>query len=266
MNKTAMNFKHKMMKQRISSLNDEVKTISERTNGLIQQTLTEAVQRNQSESSNNIESQGNDVTALQAQIKRQSDDVCERVFTFETRVTDLRNMTEQQNEVRSEIEKINNEVTDECDKLRGQLELLKNANELSSNSNSVNATAVMLDSCQTGISGGHDPSNSRVNASSVDGHVNGGPLNKGVKEAGLELSQPCSSLSIVLNKDMTYNNNCGFVKRSINNSLVLALPIFEGLLEQNSQANLNTFIEFIHIKNIPPPLHLTVANFSYHLG
>jgi hypothetical protein len=39
-------------------------------------------------------------------------------------------MEQRQNEVSSEIEKINNKVTDECDKLRGQLEILKVATQL----------------------------------------------------------------------------------------------------------------------------------------
>jgi hypothetical protein len=84
------------------------------------------VQDNKSESNNNIEPLGNEVTALQAQIMKQSEDVCKRVSTCETKMTDLRNMAEQQqNKVSSEIEKINSIVTKGCDKLMGQSELLK---------------------------------------------------------------------------------------------------------------------------------------------
>jgi hypothetical protein len=42
------------------------------------------------------------------------------------------------------------------------------------------------------------------------------------------------------------------------------LPTFEGLPEQNAQAHLNALIEFIQIKNNPPPLHLAVARRSFN--
>ncbi|PNF15927.1 hypothetical protein B7P43_G07480 [Cryptotermes secundus] len=62
---------------------------------------------------------------------------------------------------------------------------------------------------------------------------------------------------------MTGNdNNWGFVKGTLNNSLDLALPIFAGRPEQNAKAHLNALIEFIQIKNVPPPLHLAVARRS----
>jgi gas vesicle protein len=78
------------MKQRIESVSNEVKVISERAHSQIQ-ALTEVVRCNKSESNSNVKSLRNDVTAVQAQIELQSHDVCER-----TRVTDLRGMTEQQ--------------------------------------------------------------------------------------------------------------------------------------------------------------------------
>jgi hypothetical protein len=53
-----------------------------------------------------------------------------------------------------------------------------------------------------------------------------------------------------------------FVKGPINNILVVALPTFEGLPEQNAQAHLNALTEFIQAKNIPPLLHLAVARRS----
>ncbi|XP_033607510.1 uncharacterized protein LOC117282344 [Cryptotermes secundus] len=83
------------MNQQINSANNEVKVVSERTHGQIQ-ALTEVVRHNKSKSNSNMESLRNDVTAVQAQIELQSHDVCERMSTFETRVTDLRVMTEQQ--------------------------------------------------------------------------------------------------------------------------------------------------------------------------
>jgi hypothetical protein len=171
----------------------------------------------------------------------------------------LRDMTEQQNKVYLEIEKINNKVTDECDKLWGQLELLKNLNKGNYHSNSVNTSDVMLDSCRTDMSGGHPFSNSRVNTSSVNGHINGGPQINGVNDTSLEGGQPCCSPNNVVTKDIAYNNNWEFVRGTVNNTLDLAFPIFEGLPEQNAQAHLNALMEFIQIKNIPPPLHLAVA-------
>jgi hypothetical protein len=58
------------------------------------------------------------------------------------------------------------------------------------------------------------------------------------------------------------NNNCRFVKGTLNNTLDLVLPTFEGLPEQKAKATLNALTEFIQIKNIPPPLHLAVARRS----
>ncbi|XP_023721005.1 uncharacterized protein LOC111871853 isoform X2 [Cryptotermes secundus] len=82
------------MNQRIESVNNEVKAVSERTHDQIQ-ALTEVVRHNKSESNSNMESLRSDVTAVQAQIELQPHDMCERMSTFETRVTDLRVMTEQ---------------------------------------------------------------------------------------------------------------------------------------------------------------------------
>jgi hypothetical protein len=75
-------------------LDSEVKTIFERTHRRVQ-TLTEVVQHNKSENNDNIESLRNDMTAIQTRIERQSADVCEGVSTCETRVTDLKDRTEQ---------------------------------------------------------------------------------------------------------------------------------------------------------------------------
>jgi hypothetical protein len=58
------------------------------------------------------------------------------------------------------------------------------------------------------------------------------------------------------------NNNYGFVRGTMNNTLDLALPTFEGLPEQNAQAHLNALAKFIQVKNIPSPLHLAVARRS----
>jgi cell division septum initiation protein DivIVA len=104
-----------------------------------------------------------------------------RMSTFETRVTDLRVMTEQQQtKVSSEIERINNRVTHECDKLRSQLEVLKKSNQEGNNGNDANTNDVMPDP-----SGGHASSNPGVNASNVNGHANSGPQTMYVNEVGL---------------------------------------------------------------------------------
>jgi hypothetical protein len=63
------------------------------------------------------------------------------------------------------------------------------------NSNSANASAIMPDSCQTDTSGGHASSNSCVNTSNVNDHVNGGPQIKCVNEVGIEGSLKSCSLN-----------------------------------------------------------------------
>jgi hypothetical protein len=172
-------------------------------------------------------------------------------------------MMKKQITVSSEIETIQNKVTNECDKLRGQLENLKNHNHGGSNGNDVNARGVMSASCQTVTSGGQSSSNSGINTSDVSSHVNGGPQEKAVKEVGLEVSQQSCFLNSVPNKGMRCNNNnWEFVKGTITNTMDLALPTFEDLPEQNAQAHVNAVIEFLQIKNITPLLRLAVARRS----
>jgi hypothetical protein len=174
-------------------------------------------------------------------------------------------MMEHQIRVSSEIETIYNNVTNECDKLRGQLEHLNNYNHGGSNGNGVNARDVMPDSCQTVTSGGQSSSNSSRNTNDVSSHVNGGPQDKTVNEVGLDGSQQSCFLNSVPNKGVTCNNNnWEFVKGTITNTLDLALPTFEDLPEQNAQAHVNALIEFLQVKNIPPLLHLAVARRSLH--
>jgi hypothetical protein len=245
------------MNSRGESLNDEVRSMYELCHGQIR-TLTEVVQY----SNNHIESLRSDVTAFHAQIKRQSYDMCERMSTFETRVTDFGGMMKQQIRVSSEIETIHHKVTNECDKLRGQLEHLNNYNHGGSNGNGVNARDVMPASCQTVTSGGQTSSNSGINTSDDSSQVNGGPQDKTVKEVGLGGHQQSCFLNSVPNKGMTYNNNWEFVKGTITNTLDIALPTFKDLPEQNAQDHMNAVIEFLQIKKIPPLLHLAVARRS----
>ena len=134
------------------------------------------MRHNKSESNSNLESLRNDVTAVKAQIELQSHDIRERMSTFETRVTDLRVMTEQQqNIISSEIEKVNYKVTNVCDELRGQLELLKNSNQEGNNCKDTNTSDVMPDCCRTDTSCGHASSIACINTGSVNSHSDGGP-------------------------------------------------------------------------------------------
>jgi hypothetical protein len=181
--------------QRIESVNNEVKAVSERTHGQIQ-ALTEVVRHNKSESNSNIESLRSDVTAVQAQIELQSHDVCERMSTFETRVTDLRVMTEQQQmKLSSDIEKMNDKVTNVCDELRDQLELLKNSNQEGNNGKDENISDVRPDNCRTNTSSGHASSTACIVNCNVDGHSNSGPQVKYVNGVGLGGSQQSCSLN-----------------------------------------------------------------------
>jgi hypothetical protein len=249
--------------QRIQSVNDEVKTISERTDGQIQ-VLTETVHRDKAESYENVESLRSDVTAFQVQVTQQSEDVCERVSTCETRVTELKNITEQQQtKVSSDIEKINSKVTTECDKLKGQLDLLKSLNQRGSKGNSLNASSVMFGSRQTESSSGHVPEKLCVNLNEGSGNLDGEPHNHVVHNRGSEGGHPYGAPNNVVNLGMlSDHNDSGFVKGTLNNTLELILPTFEGLPDQNAQAHLDALVEYVQIKNVPPPLHLAVARRS----
>jgi hypothetical protein len=89
----------------------------------------------------------------------------------------------------------------------------------------------MLDSGQIDISGGHALSNPRVNTSSVNGHINGGPQINGANDVSLGGQPFCSPNDVT--KEIACNSNWGFVKGTVNKTLDLALPKIEGLSEQN---------------------------------
>jgi hypothetical protein len=121
----------------------------------------------------------------------------------------------------------------------------------------------MFDSYQTDIANGHTLSNSCVNCSGAHHRLDCGPEAVIINEVGLEGSKLHRSPNDVVNTGMSGDpNNCGIVKRTINNTLDLVLPTFEGLPDQNAQAHLNALTAYLAIKNVTPPLHLAVARRS----
>jgi hypothetical protein len=137
----------------------------------------------------------------------------------------LLNIQFHQMKIGSEIEKMNCRVTNVCDELRGHLELLKNSNQEGNNGKDENTSDVMPDNCRTDTSSGYASSTACIVTCNVNGHSNGGPQVKYVNEVGLGGSQQSYSLNNESSKERTgNNNNLGFVKGTLNDTLDLALP------------------------------------------
>ncbi|XP_023702640.1 uncharacterized protein LOC111861912 [Cryptotermes secundus] len=230
--------------RKMEAMNREISLITESTNGQFR-ALTEKVQNDKIETTNNFEILRQEVTASHAQLAKQSENRCERVNQCEKRVAEIEQAS-------GHISKQYDVVSKQYDELRTQVDLMKNQKRVESKNNCEEVQCM-------GINNRQSDSRIEKTLSSSDimiTHVNE-PISNEVSCNG---SNPHNDVN---NQEKVWSGNPGeFVRGILSHPVDLTLPIFENKPDQNAQAHLNSLGEYIQIKKIPPPLQLAVARQS----
>jgi hypothetical protein len=233
--------------QKIEAMNIQISQITENTNGQFR-ALTEKVQNDKIEITNNFEILRQEVTTSHAQLAKQSENRCERVNQYEKRV--------------AEVELASGHISKQYEELRTQVELLRNQKLVGSQSNTEEVQCMRISNRQSDSRIENTLLSSDVIITHISEPVsNGASCNSFNEETtGGQTSTPHNDVS---NQEKVRRGNTGeFVRGILSHPLDLALPTFENKSDQNAQAHLNSLGEYLKIKNIPPPLQLAVARQS----
>jgi hypothetical protein len=233
--------------RKIEAVNKEISQITESTNGQFR-ALTEKVQNDKIEITNNFEILRQEVTASHAQLAKQSENRCERVNQCEKRV--------------AEVEQVSGHISKKYDELKTQVELLKNQKLVGSKSNCEEVQGMKITNRQSDSGIERTLSSSDIMITHISDPVSSGVSCNSSNEELAEGQTSSHHYDASNQREMCSGNHGEFVRGILSHPFELALPIFEDKPDQNAQAHLNSLGEYLQIKHIPPPLQLAVARRS----